>query len=109
MRLIDADKLNKNINNLGYMPVCVDCMTKHNIVEIIDAQPTVYDKTIEALKIGWIPCSERIPDESLNSVIGWDKERERCIFVQYLNGKFKLNDKYDSVNITHWMPVPEKP
>jgi hypothetical protein len=42
-RLIDADLLSKKINHIGYVPVCVDCMTKHNILEIIDAQPTAYD------------------------------------------------------------------
>ncbi len=27
---------------------------------------------------GWIPVSERLPDESLNSVLGWDEYRNRC-------------------------------
>lgn len=36
---------------------------------------------------GWIPCSERMPEESLNSVIGWDEYRERCCFVQYYGGR----------------------
>ena len=26
----------------------------------------------------WIPVEERLPEESLNSVIGWDEYRERC-------------------------------
>lgn len=26
----------------------------------------------------WIPVEERLPEESLNSVIGWDKYRESC-------------------------------
>ena len=30
---------------------------------------------------GWIPVEERMPEESLNSVIGWDEYRERCCFV----------------------------
>ena len=29
----------------------------------------------------WIPVSERLPEESLNSVIGWDTYRNRCCFV----------------------------
>lgn len=29
----------------------------------------------------WIPVEERLPEESLNSVIGWDEYRERCCFV----------------------------
>ena len=43
MRLIDADLLSNKINSIGYVPVCTDCMTKHNILEIIDEQPTAYD------------------------------------------------------------------
>ena len=55
----------------------------------------------------WIPVSERLPEESLNSVIGWDTYRKRCCFVQYLGGRFVLSDDIDSVNVTAWMPLPE--
>lgn len=55
----------------------------------------------------WIPVSERLPEESLNSVIGWDAYRNRCCFVQYLGGRFVLGDDIDSVNVTAWMPLPE--
>ena len=54
-----------------------------------------------------IPVSERLPEESLNSVIGWDTYRNRCCFVQYLGGRFVLGDDIDSVNVTAWMPQPE--
>mgnify|MGYP000071591909 FL=1 len=55
----------------------------------------------------WIPVSERLPEESLNSVIGWDTYRNRCCFVQYLGGRFVLGDDIDSVNVPAWMPLPE--
>ena len=55
----------------------------------------------------WILVSERLPEESLNSVIGWDTYRNRCCFVQYLGGRFVLGDDIDSVNVTAWMPLPE--
>ena len=41
----------------------------------------------------------------LNSVIGWDKYRERCCFVQYYAGSWHLGD--ESVRIIAWMPLPE--
>lgn len=55
----------------------------------------------------WIPVSERLPEESLNSVIGWDTYRNRCCFVQYLGERFVLGDDIDSVNVTAWMPLPD--
>ena len=55
----------------------------------------------------WIPVAEGLPEESLNSVIGWDTYRERCCFVHYTGGRFILGDDTDSVNITAWMPLPE--
>ena len=55
----------------------------------------------------WIPVSERLPEESLNSVIGWDTYRNRCCFVQYLGGRFVLGYDIDGVNVTAWMPLPE--
>ena len=33
----------------------------------------------EQRKHRWIPVEERLPEESLNSVIGWDKYRD-CMF-----------------------------
>ena len=55
---------------------------------------------------GWIPVEERLPDESLNSVIGWDELRERCCFVQYYGGKWILGNG-EPVNIIAWRPLPE--
>lgn len=56
---------------------------------------------------GWIPCSERLPEDSLNSVIGWDDFRERCCFVQYYKGRWILGNDDDVVNIIAWRPLPE--
>lgn len=55
----------------------------------------------------WIPCSERLPEESLNSVIGWDKYRNRCCFVQYLGGRWILGNDIETVKIIAWRPLPE--
>ena len=55
----------------------------------------------------WIPVSERLPEESINSVIGWDAYRERCVFVQYLDGQFQITGKPESFDIKAWMPLPE--
>lgn len=48
----------------------------------------------------WIPCSERLPEESLGSVIGWDAYRKRPCFVQRLGGRWILGDDVDFVHIT---------
>ena len=55
---------------------------------------------------GWIPCSERLPEESLQSVMGWDEYRERICFVHFIRGRFILGDDTDSVNIIAWQPLP---
>lgn len=87
------------------------CCDTANILCTLDA-----DKRCDALQMAitalqnqpvWIPVSERLPEESLNSVIGWDTYRNRCCFVQYLGGRFVLGDDIDIVNVTAWMPLPE--
>ena len=55
----------------------------------------------------WIPVKERLPEESLNSVIGWDAYRERCVFVQYIDGYFQITGRDESFNITAWQPLPK--
>ena len=53
----------------------------------------------------WIPVSERLPEESLNSVLAWDEYRNRCVFAQYYGGHWYLKDEI--IKITAWQPVPE--
>ena len=103
MKREEAIKLLNDINS--------QCCDTANILCTLDA-----DKRCDALQLAitalqnqpmWIPVSERLPEESLNSVIGWDTYRNRCCFVQYLGGRFVLGDDIDSVNVTAWMPLPE--
>lgn len=54
----------------------------------------------------WIPVEERLPEQSLNSVIGWDAYRERCCFVQYYMNQWILGN-HETVKIVAWMPKPE--
>ena len=56
---------------------------------------------------GWISVEERLPDESLNSVIGWDEYRERCCFVQYYGGRWMLRADREPIHIIAWRPRPD--
>ncbi len=56
---------------------------------------------------GWIPEEDRLPEESLNSVLGWEEYIKRCCFVQYYCGRWILGNDVDSVKITAWQPLPE--
>lgn len=71
--------------------------TLNYVIDLINEQPKVGE---------WIPCSERLPKQSLNSVIGWDQYRERCVFVQYYMNEWILGN-HESVNIVAWQPLPE--
>lgn len=73
--------------------------TPSDLKEILDRETTG----------GWIPVEERLPDESLNSVIGWDEYRERCCFVQYYGGRWMLRADREPIKITHWRPSPDRP
>lgn len=66
-------------------------------ISIIEKQPKVGE---------WIPVEERLPEQSLNSVIGWDTYRERFVFVQYYMNEWILGN-HESVNIVAWQPLPE--
>ncbi|MDY5102641.1 MAG: DUF551 domain-containing protein [Agathobacter sp.] len=89
-----------------FMTTCdgygANCVSVGTIEEIVKQEAEKHNN-------GWIPCSERFPEESLNDVIGWDAYRERCCFVHYIGGRFILGDDTESVKITHWMPTPYQP
>ena len=86
----------------------VSKMGEYECVGLPITKLATYEDAEEQGRYGkWIPVSERLPEESLNSVIGWDTYRNRCCFVQYLGGRFVLGDDIYSVNVTAWMPLPE--
>lgn len=72
-----------------------------------DCLDMVQDIIRKHMNDGWIPVEERLPDESLNSVIGWDEYRERCCFVQYYGGKWSLRADREPIKIIAWRPLPE--
>ena len=97
----------KNIVKSGHITFIYGTAGNRFEGEAID-KLSVYEDAEEQGRYGkWIPVSERLPEESLNSVIGWDTYRNRCCFVQYLGGRFVLGDDIYSVNVTAWMPLPE--
>jgi hypothetical protein len=65
-------------------------------------------------KSGWIECKRRLPevvtypDESVNSVLVYQKDGWECgsdfqvVSTPWLNGKY-------AKGITHWMPLPNPP
>ena len=65
-----------------------------DMVRMINGQPKIG---------GWIPCSERLPEEK-----GWYLvyAKNQRPFVAYFKGKtFPLNNHYHE--IVAWMPLPE--
>ena len=109
--MIDEKKLIKKIWNIfseTYNNAFKFDEDESKLVERVmcDVQNAIEEQT----KIGgWIPCSERLPEESLCSVIGWDEYRKRCCFVQYLGGRWIFGNDTELVKITHWKPVPTAP
>lgn len=89
--MIDEEKLLKEINGMwkGY-----DFLPVDRFIEVIERQPKI---------CGWIPCSERLPEEK-----GWYLvyAKNQRPFVAYFKGKtFPLNNHYHE--IIAWMPLPE--
>lgn len=130
VRLIDANELKRDFAELcaTECPICSFYIPNADVGDchcgLIDRAPTVEaytkdDMTKEYLKgynackdiiqpTGeWIPVSERLPKESLNSVIGYDAYRERCVFVQFIDGHFQITGNDESFNIVAWMPMPK--
>ena len=98
-RLEEASHWETVIDEDGYAEDVGEVIYLDKAIEIVNQVAEEYND-------GWIPCSERLPEESLNSVIGWDEYRNRCCFVQYINGRFVLGNDIDSVKIIAWQPLP---
>lgn len=57
-------------------------------------------------KTRWIPVTERLPEVSYNSMLGWDKNYRRSCLVQY-NGYGFILPTGQYMDIIAWMPLPE--
>lgn len=57
-------------------------------------------------KTRWIPVTERLPEVSCNSMLGWDKNYRRSCLVQY-NGYGFILPTGQYMDIIAWMPLPE--
>lgn len=54
----------------------------------------------------WIPVTERLPEVSCNSMLGWDRNYKHCCIVQYDGYGFILpTGQY--MDIIAWMQLPE--
>lgn len=69
---------------------------------------------------GWIPVSERLPDNHVDVLVFAPSEDDRKIFVDHLYlsgagtrewdwGVIIENDQHKGWSVTHWMPLPEAP
>lgn len=81
----------------GYLPT---------MEEMSNSMDLLTDLANKAESFEWIPVSERLPEQSLNSVLGWDAYRECCCFVQYYNNEWILGN-HETVKIIAWMPLPK--
>ena len=107
MKMIDEKKLIRELEDMiGMLPTCY--LGKQNEH---DAYWDGFFRALSAVKRQprageWIPVEEGLPESSLNSVIGWDAYRERCVLVQYYMNDWILGN-HESVKIIAWMPLPE--
>lgn len=105
--------------------LAVDCVARQDVKEYIEGFINEYTPKEELEFINleldglkhissvtpqeprWIPTAERLPQESFNSIIGWDDYRKRCVLVQYIDGHFHITGKAESFDIKAWMPLPK--
>lgn len=111
------EKILQEIEGMPYPSEGIGCGIEDvEITDRYEAAAYGWDEAIERISEiirshmeddGWIPCSERLPEESLSSVIGWDAYRRRCCFVQRWGGKWILGNDIEPVDIIAWRPLPE--
>lgn len=95
------DELNSLHDKILHSPFAKE-VTESEIQALVMAK-----EVLEQPKADWIPCEVALPEESLNSVIGWDEYRERCCFVQYYGGRWILGNGDESVKIVAWRNLPQ--
>lgn len=114
--LIDVIEKQK-IDNDAYCRLCIDSMK-----ELIEEQPSVTDTNVGGK---WVPCSERLPEESGEYLVWYDcgEDMEGCCVENFDAGVGAFGrwcDEYDEHTLgfldsefiyfdeaVAWMPLPE--
>ena len=105
MRPIDADDLQKSLNDYVFNDPTCPLHIAATVDQYIDFAPTVG---------GWISCSERMPEPGVN-VLVTDGINQMVTWHEVIDGKAMWVDNfivYVNVrfgDVTHWMPLPELP
>ena len=77
---------------------------------VLDAYTYVLRATIGAVPVGWIPCKERLPEESGMYIVSGKQKVWVCKFTRINIAGVKIggweNDARNPV-VTAWMPLPE--
>jgi len=63
---------------------------------------------LEALQSQWIPCSERLPEDTGNYLVWQKGSGESFADVSWFSGDSEFGCKF-YYDISHWMPLPTPP
>lgn len=97
MRLIDADRLNKELQTLKPFGMIA------RLTWIVDRQPTVEQSK-------WIPCSERLPDEGKRYLVtrfDYVTDTPFLDLLWYEKGIWWNRHYTGDYAVIAWMPLPE--
>lgn len=57
----------------------------------------------------WVSVDARLPDDSRSHVLVFEKIYEQPVIGAYFDGKWHTEIADDYSDVTHWMPLPDKP
>lgn len=104
MRLIDADVLKQHIDKLPALPDGNFAGNHSALKALINMQPTIEPEQ------RWIPCSERLPEESgryLVSVLDGVGRRTTVAPYQPRYKAWTMTGRMAYWKVIAWMPLPE--
>lgn len=122
MRPIDADALSEELSTLAMMitglragkGVLNTYMKEYrkSVLRIVDEQPTIDPESLRP-KGEWISVEDRLPEKSGHYLIFADIDYMNVVLYSARHKAFNAWDGFDdarnSIDVTHWMPLPEPP
>ena len=97
---------------------CMDCEHSNGILcracehqddmDLIDDMPAADVQPVDR----WISCKEKMPDDGVNVLIYAGNRMISLAWYDKDMGYFYICDsdyKYNSLDVTHWQPLPEPP
>ena len=93
-------------NSVAYGEIICRKLEKLGVLEVTE-EPSYYIRPSAEAVQGWIPCSERLPNEGQGVIVTVDDNVYEIKVGSCIYSSGRFHSLYNDLTVTAWMPLPK--